>query len=83
MKIVSLMAAIGAALLLTVSGAIAETTNQTRIRVAEAGSCSGWKAICESRGGGCDSKFNSCLSTGCWTEAPRYGGGRHCGLAKR
>ena len=52
---------------------------------AGASSCSGWKAICESRGGGdsCDAKYSSCLSSGCFKEGAQYGGASHCGLAKK
>jgi hypothetical protein len=50
-------------------------------------SCSGWKAICINRGGAtyaqCDSKFRECLSSGCFTEGVKFGGGRHCGVAKK
>lgn len=55
-----------------------------RLRVAQgATTCSAWKAICESRGPGCDAKFRQCLKSGCWTEGAQYGGSTHCGLAKR
>jgi hypothetical protein len=50
--------------------------------------CSGWKAICIDRGGAryaaqCDAKFRGCLSSGCFTEGVKYGGGRHCGITKK
>jgi hypothetical protein len=48
-----------------------------------ASSCSGWKAVCESRGPGCDAKFAQCMKSGCWTEGPKYGGATHCSLAKK
>lgn len=48
-----------------------------------ASSCSGWKAICDSRGPGCDAKFRQCMKSGCWTEGAKYGGGTHCSLTKR
>ena len=50
---------------------------------AGASSCSGWKAICDSRGPGCDAKFAACMKSGCWKEGAAYGGGSHCGLAKK
>ncbi len=51
---------------------------------ADAASCSSWKAICESRGGGaaCDAKYASCLKTGKFTEGAKWGGATHSGLAK-
>jgi hypothetical protein len=48
-----------------------------------ASTCSGWKAVCESRGPGCDAKFAQCMKSGCWTEGPKYGGATHCSLAKK
>lgn len=66
-----------------VSAAVAETAPKPIRVAAGASSCSGWKAICESRGPGCDAKFDACLKSGCWSEAKQYGGARHCGLAKR
>lgn len=45
--------------------------------------CSQWKAICDSRGPGCEAKFADCVQNGCWSEAARFGGARHCGLARR
>jgi hypothetical protein len=53
------------------------------IVLAQQSSCSGWKSVCESRGPGCGSKYAACLKSGCWTEGEKYGGGTHCGLAKR
>jgi hypothetical protein len=52
---------------------------------ASAASCSSWKGICHGRAGGsyCDSMFNACMSSGCWTEGKRYGGATHCGLTKK
>lgn len=50
---------------------------------AGASSCSGWKAICESRGPGCGAKFAACMKSGCWTEGAAYGGATHCGLKKQ
>ena len=50
-----------------------------------ADSCSSWKAICRARGNtvGCDTRFPTCLRSGCWTEGARYGGATHCGLTKK
>lgn len=50
-----------------------------------ASSCSGWKAICDSRvpGPGCDARQRECLKTGCWAEGERFGGANHCGLTKK
>lgn len=50
-----------------------------------AGSCSSWKATCESRGGAsyCDSQYGVCMRSGCWTEGKQFGGKRHCGLSKK
>jgi hypothetical protein len=53
------------------------------IVLAQESSCSGWKSVCETRGGGCESKYTACLKSGCWTEAAKFGGGTHCGLSKR
>lgn len=63
--------------------AVAETAPKPIRVAAGASSCSGWKAICESRGPGCGAKYDACLKSGCWTEAKQYGGVRHCGLTKR
>jgi hypothetical protein len=30
----------------------------------------------------CAPKLSTCRSTGCWTEGPRYGGGKYCNLKK-
>lgn len=49
----------------------------------KATSCSGWKAICETRGPGCEAKQRQCLKSGCWTEGPKHGGATHCNLAKQ
>ncbi len=68
---------------LSVSGAIAENSKTNLILIAGASSCSGWKAICETRGPGCDAKFSACLKSGCWQEGQKYGGATHCGLAKK
>jgi hypothetical protein len=60
------------------------TATSGYIQLAQgASSCSGWKAICESRGPGCDAKFAQCMKSGCWTEGPKYGGATHCSLAKK
>jgi hypothetical protein len=81
-----------AGLLISASGAFAQNgphyTPMSKIPgaivVAQgASSCSGWQSICESRGPGCDAKFKQCMKSGCWTEGAKYGGGTHCGLAKR
>ena len=70
--------------------AIAQTPNTSRIQFAQGGSCSAWKATCESRckddackRNVCGQKMSQCLSSGCWSEAAAYGGGRTCGLAKQ
>jgi hypothetical protein len=60
--------------------------SQPPIRMAAgASSCSGWSAICDSRGGGgrCEAQLAACLKSGCWTEGAQYGGAKHCGLAKK
>jgi hypothetical protein len=54
-----------------------------RLAAANANSCSGWKAICETRGPGCAAKHAACLKSGCWTEGKAHGGATHCGLVKR
>lgn len=64
------------------AGPVEQSTRPMQM-AAGASSCSGWKAICESRGPGCDAKFESCLKSGCWKEGAAYGGGNHCGLAKK
>jgi hypothetical protein len=55
------------------------------IVVAQGSSCGAWKSTCESRGGGatCDSKYRSCLKSGCFTEGAKFGGATHCSLAKQ
>lgn len=75
-------------LLLPISGALAQTkapsSTPDTIRLAQAASsCSGWKAICETRGPGCGPKFAQCMKSGCWTEGAAHGGATHCGLAKK
>jgi hypothetical protein len=60
--------------------------SQSPVRMAAgANSCSGWNAICDSRGGGgrCESQMAACMKSGCWTEGAPYGGAKHCGLAKK
>jgi hypothetical protein len=87
MKRIALIAAAAAGLFASLGGALAEdkvAASTKLIQMAQgASSCSGWKAICESRGPGCDAKFASCMKSGCWTEAPKYGGATHCSLAKK
>lgn len=53
--------------------------------VADASSCSSWRATCQKRGGGadCDAKFDKCMSTGTWTEGAKWGGGTHTGVTKK
>jgi invasion protein IalB len=86
MKIVLFAAAI-AAVALSMTAAVAQDRSllpSSSIRVAQAASsCSAWKTICDSRGPGCDAKFNQCMKSGCWVEGQQYGGAKHCGLAKR
>ena len=77
---------ITACVALLATSAFADTRDpaQSPYRVAQgASSCSGWKAICETRGPGCDAKFSACLKSGCWTEGVKFGGGTQCGLAKK
>lgn len=53
---------------------------------AEAGTCSSWRATCESRGGsvsGCQSKFDKCMATGTWTEGAQFGGTVHKGVRRK
>jgi hypothetical protein len=52
---------------------------------AAADMCSTWKSTCMGRGGGpaCGEKHKACLKSGCFTEGTKYGGGTHCGLAKK
>jgi hypothetical protein len=57
------------------------------LEAAAQSSCSGWNATCRQRCGQancprCAEQMNSCRQTGCWTEAPKFGGGRHCNLKK-
>jgi hypothetical protein len=60
------------------------TAKSGYIQMAQgASSCSGWKAICETRGPGCDAKFAQCMKSGCWTEGAKYGGATQCSLAKK
>jgi hypothetical protein len=77
---------------LATSAFAAEPTRQSTsqssppVRMAAgANSCSGWNAICDSRGGGarCDAQMSACLKSGCWTEGAQYGSAKHCGLAKK
>ena len=75
--------------------AIAALLAVVSAEAASVASCSGWRATCmkrslaSARAGGeewtqlCDSKFSECLSSGCWTEAPRFGGATHCDLSKK
>jgi hypothetical protein len=69
------------------SGAFADDKTSTAPRPVQmaqsASSCSGWKAICETRGPGCAAKFAQCMKSGCWTEGPAFGGATHCSLAKK
>jgi len=51
-------------------------------------SCSGWNSTCKARCGKascpyCDQQLRNCMRTGCWTEAPRFGGSNHCNLQKK
>lgn len=51
-------------------------------------SCSGWNSTCRARCGKascpyCDEQMRNCVRTGCWAEAARFGGARHCNLQKR
>lgn len=64
---------------------VAATSGGGRLQIAAAAaqSCSGWRSICEAQGPGCGVKFEKCLKTGCWTEAPQYGGQQHCGLTRK
>lgn len=74
--------ALGLALLASPSLAGPLDLPQGSFRMAAASSCSAWKAICDARGPGCGKKFTACLRSGCWTEAAKFGGKKHCGLAK-
>jgi hypothetical protein len=86
MKRIALIAA-AAGIFVNLAGALAEdkaASPSRPIQMAQgASSCSGWKAICETRGPGCDAKFAQCMKSGCWTEGPKYGGATHCSLAKK
>jgi hypothetical protein len=63
---------------------LSRTTKSGFVQMAQgASSCSGWKAICETRGPGCDAKFAQCMKSGCWTEGAKFGGATHCSLAKK
>lgn len=63
--------------------AVAQTAAVAPATFAQSAStCSGWKAICESRGPGCGAKMTACLKSGCWTEGAAHGGKTHCGLKK-
>lgn len=76
------LAGLSAAALLS-HHAIAQTASGGPVTfAASASSCSGWKAICESRGPGCGAKMTACLKSGCWTEGQAHGGKTHCGLKK-
>jgi hypothetical protein len=83
----AIIASVVASLVLPMAAAAAQDRPplpSSSLRVVQgATSCSAWKTICESRGPGCDAKFRQCLKSGCWTEGAQYGGGTHCGLAKR
>jgi hypothetical protein len=85
MKIVTWASSLCCLLLTTASPTFAAPSQQSRpVQLAQgASSCSGWKAICESRGPGCGAKFQQCMKSGCWTEGAKYGGATHCGLAKK
>jgi hypothetical protein len=57
------------------------------MEAAAQSSCSGWNAVCRQRCGQancqrCDQQMAGCRKTGCWTEAPKFGGGKHCNLQK-
>jgi hypothetical protein len=76
---------------LTISlAASAQSSPSGSFRVAEAGSCKGWLATCNSRCGHtvqcspgfCAAKYETCRQTGCFVEGPTYGNVSHCGLAK-
>jgi hypothetical protein len=86
MKCTALIAA-AAGLFANFSGALADdkatATTRPILMAQGASSCSAWKAICETRGPGCDAKFSQCMKSGCWTEGPKYGGATHCSLAKK
>jgi hypothetical protein len=70
--------------------AVIFTLASSEVAVA-AVSCSSWRATCVKRATAvspgylpdCDAKFNACLSSGCFTEGKRFGGGTHCGLTKK
>jgi hypothetical protein len=66
--------------------AIAAVLALDSAEAASAASCSGWRAICLKRAGSrpepCESKFRTCLSSGCFAEIPQFGGANHSGLAK-
>lgn len=57
------------------------------LEAAAQSSCSGWNAVCRQRCGKascpyCDQQVAACRKTGCWTQVPKFGGGRHCNLTK-
>jgi hypothetical protein len=57
-------------------------------QVAAAASCSSWKGTCLKRVRPqfvwqCESKFSACLTSGCFTEGPKFGAATHCGLTKK
>lgn len=48
---------------------------------------SGWNSVCRQRCGQadcprCADQLQNCEKTGCWTEAPNFGGATHCKLNK-
>ncbi|HKY88206.1 MAG TPA: hypothetical protein VJL90_15720 [Pseudorhodoplanes sp.] len=53
-------------------------------------SCGGWNATCRARCAErgepncprCAQQMNNCKTTGCWTEAAKQGGKKHCNLTK-
>jgi hypothetical protein len=63
----------------------------TSTQIAAAASCSSWRATCVKRTTSffpeylplCDSKFDACLSSGCFKEGKVFGGATHCGLTKK
>jgi hypothetical protein len=67
--------------------------NETQMKLAAAGgSCSASYKLCVKRCRGlpnpscvsevCGGKLDECNSTGCWQDAPRFGGQKTCGLRR-
>ena len=84
--------AASAALVLASSLWFVPAIAQDSFRVAAAGSCAASYKLCVKRCRGlpnpscvsevCGGKLEECNSSGCWQDAPRFGGQKTCGLRR-